>query len=181
MTQDPDLIPKDPPEKLFSCSTLDLYGLLYGFDEYFGRRPRSVSRHETPEFKVRVVPYTIGVLIKNADEEESLFHVELHATDNTADIWHAATWRTSISRKLRTVGDYCNLPTTDRERLHADLRGRLLKHFSSTYYNFKHALALTELFLAGPMRPEYLQLAALPAELADMLSKYRNGQEDENS
>lgn len=146
---------------------------LYGFDEFFGCRPYSVHPSDYPSFKIHVVPFSIGSQIRNADPDESTFHVEFYPPDR-AEVWHTISWRESLTRRLRLAGQVLAYSQTPTESARASIERRLIQHFKSLHFSFKHARALSEMLLSGPENPHVYDLAILPPELTHDIKQYRS-------
>lgn len=151
----------------------DLYHLLYGFDQFFASRPQSIHPHDSPIFKVHVIPFDLGTDIRNSDPDEAFFHVEFYPPDR-AELWNSKAWNESLTKRLRLAGQVTTYYRTPDEQLRADLECNLIKYFKAISLPFRHARALTELLTSGPENPTVLQLAALPPELIHQLQNYRN-------
>ncbi len=156
-----------------------LSSLLYGYDEFFGSRPLSLHKADNPYFRIRVIPLPLAVYIRDNDYDERLFHVEFFPKHG--ELWHAAAWRDSLSRKVKLSGGLNNPASADPLLdLHASLRHDLLSFFRSCRLSPSHSFAMAELLISGPERPEILQLAGLPPALADKLREYRSLCESNN-
>lgn len=152
----------------------DLHSLLYGFDQFFGRRPTSVHPHDSPTFRIHQIPFDLGTAIRNADPDESFFHVEFIPPDR-AELWHSVAWRDSLTRRLRIAGVVGTYQQTPRESTRGDIERKLILHFKNTLHiAFKHARALTEMLLDGPENPHVYDLAILPPEIVHAIKSYRN-------
>lgn len=146
---------------------------LYGFDEFFGCRPASIHPSDYPSFKVYIVPHEIGVNIRNSDPEETMFHVEFYPPDR-AELWHTLAWRDSLTRRLRIAGQVSTYYQTPQESVRSSLDRRLIAHFKSLHFPFRHARALTEMLISGPESPHVYDLAVLPPEIIHDLKQYRS-------
>ena len=150
----------------------EIYHLLYGFDEFFAVRPESIHPHDSPTFKVHLIPFSLGRELRDADPAESLFHVEFYPPDR-AELWNAKAWSDSLTKRLRVAGQVATYYRSPREQARLDLESSFLRHFKSIGLPFRHARALSELLISGPENPSVLQLAALPEELSHALKTYR--------
>lgn len=158
-------------------SLSDLHSLLYGFDEFFGDRSRSLSVHERPIFPILIIPYSLGVAFRNHDSLEKYFHVEF-IPPHKAEIWNSKAWHDSLTRRLRLAGAVQSFAQTPQEAQRSELEGKLLHYFSKIcHLRFAHARAMTEFLISGPDSPDILQLAGLPMDLAHLLQNYRESNE----
>lgn len=155
-----------------------LSSLLYSFDEFFGERPASLNIHDRPIFLILIIPYALGVQIRNADIEEKFFHIEFDpAHPDRADLWNSKAWAESLTKRLRLAGQVATYAMSPREVLRSELSGKLLLFFKSCKLKFSHAQAMTEFLISGPDSPTVLQLAGLPADISHLLQSYRNSNE----
>jgi len=126
----------------------DLYHLLYGFDQFFASRPQSIHPHDSPIFKVHVIPFDLGTDIRNSDPDEAFFHVEFYPPDR-AELWNSKAWNESLTKRLRLAGQVTTYYCTPDEQLRADVECNLIKHFKSVSLPFRHARRWDNLFGAG--------------------------------
>lgn len=155
-------------------SIKELHDLLYSsFEELAGITPLSVHPQDLPTFRVKIVPFTLGSVIRNNDPDERYFHVEFYPPAH-AEIWQSQAWADSLTRRLRLAGVVQTYFQTPEESARSKIERLLISHFKASNLPFRHARAITELLISGPDNPTVLQLAGLPAELAHELSVYRN-------
>lgn len=151
----------------------DLHSLIYGFEEFFAAGPISVHPSDRPIFKVHVVPFHIGVSIRNADPDESKFHVEFYPPDRS-EVWNAHAWSESLTKRLRLAGQVSTYFQTSAEAQRSTLERALITHFKSLNLPFRHARALSEMLIAGPENPHIYDLVTIPPEIVAQLNSYRN-------
>lgn len=164
-----------------TLSLPSLHSLLFSFDEFFGERPASLNIHDRPIFPILIIPYQLGVAIRNADIEERYFHIEFDPQfPDRADLWNSKAWHESLTKRLRLAGQVATYAMSPREALRAELSTKLLIFFKTCKLKFSHAQAMAEFLISGPESPSVLQLAGLPIELAHLLQSYRNTSADKD-
>lgn len=86
-----------------NLSPESISALLYGFPEFAGARPVSVDPADTPLFRVKIIPFGLGVELKNDDPSEVFFHIELfaNASPPRAELWNAQAWHESLTKRFR--------------------------------------------------------------------------------
>lgn len=151
----------------------ELYSLLYGFEELCDIKPQSIHPEDHPIFRVKIVPFSIGAQIRNADSDEKYFHVEFYPPFH-AEVWQSLAWNESLTRRLRTAGVVQTYFQTEEESARAKIERLLIAHFKGISLPFRHARALTEMLISGPENPTVLQLAGLPEAISHELQTYRN-------
>jgi hypothetical protein len=148
-----------------------LAGLLYEFPELAHLRP-ILHPSDIPIFKVKVIPYELGFLIKQSDPDEVYFHVELYAAPPVrADLWSAIAWKESLTKRLR------NVRTTPEDNLPAEIRSTIHKVSVELHTSYglspTHARECANILLTGEQFDELVEILSLTHIILDPIKKLR--------
>lgn len=109
------------PTNLADMNAQLLHALMYTHESWSVLTPRLVHPADHPIERIKVVPHSIGCLIRDADPSGVYFHVELDPP-HRAEIWSARAWRESITRRIRHAPEHTDVSfVTRRRRLHNEL------------------------------------------------------------
>jgi hypothetical protein len=80
-----------------------LRDLMFGYPEYFGDRPISVTQREPEAHYPKMIPRQLGEILIELDKQNSkpVFHIILYPSH--AEIWDAYEWQLSASRKWSII------------------------------------------------------------------------------
>jgi len=150
----------------------ELYGLLYGFDEFFGQSARSVHPNDTPLLRVKLVPVSVGRELADLDPEHRHFNIEFYP--DRAEVWASNAWDTSLTLRLRRAGVTYSAEQTPLEAQRSELEANLFRYLRSLHFTVNHARQLVEILLENPSHPQAISLIGFPPDLIDKLHDYRD-------
>lgn len=123
---------EDTPSSPDSLTAAELAALLYPNEL---TPPISPDPRDNPIFRVRVVPYAIGVRIANLDPDRRHFHFEFYPLRGTAEIWSALAWEHSLTRRLRLSAMAREFdPGRDLNQRLENLRQHLIQFIAATLH-----------------------------------------------
>lgn len=89
------------PMELLQLPLEIIHHLIFGWDQYFGVRPKSVTMQEPEAQRPVLMPADIGQILKANDQNEDLFHIEFF--DDRAEVWSSYAWKHSVSRRFQVL------------------------------------------------------------------------------
>lgn len=154
--------------------------LLWNFPEFDFQRPKSITHPaDQPLYRVKLIPYTLGVELANLDQKEELFHVEFFPEQEPAraEVWHIDAWRDSLSRIIKHKPSLIYAP--DDRRLSSEeaagiFQGELVYILRSLGLSQTNATSAAELLMRGPDYSRIAIILGMKEETIRRLENMRN-------
>lgn len=139
--------------------------------------PLSPHPSDNPLFRVRVLPYDLGVRLANLDPNREHFHFEFfpHLNPPRVELWSARAWAESLTRRLRACSSTST--QTPEKGFHARYAALVvtLRNFIARLARLGHEKSVdaAEQFIKNPALDDVLVVMQAPAEIRNEIHAVR--------
>lgn len=156
-----------------SFSARHLHALLY---PHSLDTPLSLVPGDCPVYRIRSLPWDLGVLLSNLDPQREFFHFIFYKHLSRVEVWERHSWDESISKRRALAA----LPDNDdplrqlQERYHSVVCRVRDLIMTLTLVNLPTAMAAAEYFITNPAGDQLFQAMLPPEDLRLALLSVRN-------